>query len=190
MMKLAVDQNNGNAKKKEDAFVIWFTGISGSGKTTLANRLKTEFDKRFIKAEVLDGDAVREFFENDLGYSREERILNIKRITFAAMLLAKNGINVIVANIAPYYEIRDFIRRKLARNYCQIYLKASIEKVMSRDVKGLYGKMMEKGCKNIVGIDDSYDIPRNSDIIIDTDQETIDGSITRIVGFLRKKRIL
>ena len=166
--------------------VIWLTGISGSGKTTLAKSLKAKLAKKSVAAEVLDGDDVRAFFESDLGYSRRERIMNVKRIAFAAMLLARNGTNVIVANIAPYYEVRDFIRRKIS-NYIQIYLKTSVSKVMERDPKGHYRQAKEGKLKDLIGVDDAYDVPRRPDLIVETDKETVAESVLKIMNFLNGK---
>lgn len=168
------------------AYVVWLTGISGAGKTTLGQALKKELEKKYDRIEFLDGDLVRDFFENDLGYTRKERILNIKRIAFAAMLLAKNGINVIVANIAPYYEVRDFIRKHI-KNYVQVYLKVSHEEVRKRDAKGFY-KRHEKGeLKNLIGMDDIYDVPRKPDLVIDTERESIEKALDKILNYLKAK---
>ncbi len=166
--------------------VIWFTGISGSGKTTLATRVHAELKKQDIQAELLDGDVVRDFFEGDLGYSRAERILNVRRIAFAAMLLAKNGIPVLVANIAPYYEVRDFIRRILP-HYSQIYLKATVGKVMVCDVKGIYAKAHKTNYQQIIGVGDAYDVPRNPDLVVDTDHQSVDESVGKIMDYLKRK---
>ena len=167
--------------------VIWLTGISGSGKSTLGLRLTDQFKHCGLPVEFLDGDIVRDFFENDLGYSRRERLLNIRRITFAAKLLSDHGINVIVANIAPYYEARDFIRRKLT-NYIQVYCAATVGKVSQRDVKGLYNHNDKAG--PLIGVDDVYDIPRSPDLILHTDTETEDESFLKLQHFLRGKAIL
>ena len=105
--------------------VIWLTGISGSGKTTIANLLSERLEEEGHKVKVLDGDMIRDFFDNDVGYARQDRIHNVKRIALAAKLLAESGSTVIVANIAPYYEVRDFIRSKIG-NYIQVFLKASV----------------------------------------------------------------
>jgi adenylylsulfate kinase len=170
------------------AKVIWLTGISGAGKSTLGERLRTEFLNRNLPVVFLDGDVVREFFENDLGYSRPERIQNVKRIAFAANLLAENGINVIVANIAPYFEARDFIRRKLENRYIQIYINSSIVTVSSRDVKGYYKKMSSGQMQNLIGVDDVYEPPRNPDLTIDTNNSSVDESLKKIIQFLEGKK--
>lgn len=170
------------------AYVIWLTGISGSGKTTLGLRLKQELEKKYGHVEFLDGDIVREFFENDLGYTREDRIRNVKRIAFAAMFVAKNGTHTIVATIAPYYEVRDFIRKHI-KDYIQIYLKTSLEKVMERDVKGQYKKYNDGQINNLIGVDDAYDVPRNPDLIVDTEREPIENSLKKILDYLSKRGI-
>lgn len=169
--------------------VIWFTGISGSGKSTLAQSVMEELKRRGIPAECLDGDTVRDFFERDLGYSRRERILNVKRIAFAAILLARHGITAVVANIAPYYEVRDFIRRKTPR-YIQIFCDVSMEKAAERDVKGHYKDHQQGKLFSLVGVDDAYDRPRTPDLGIDTGRESVQQSLEKIFRLLRSKGIL
>lgn len=173
----------------KEGHVIWLTGISGAGKSTLAHRLLLEFQKREIPVEILDGDEIRAFFESDLGYTRKERMLNVRRIAFAAHLLSKHGVNVIVANIAPYYEVRDFIRRKIP-NYFQVYVEASDEVVKKRDVKGFYKKVANGLMSNMVGQDDVYDIPRRPDIVVRTDRQSIEESFVKIKEALIEKEIL
>ena len=170
------------------AKVIWLTGISGSGKTTLGGLLKIVLEKNRGQVEFLDGDMVRKFFRDDLGYSREERIMNVKRIAFAAMLVAKQGTPVIVANIAPYYEARDFIRESIP-DYIQIYLKTSVEKVMERDVKGHYARYKDGIEKNLVGVDDEYDVPRNPHLIVDTQYDSVEESLQKILNYLKTQGV-
>lgn len=170
--------------------VIWLTGISGSGKSTLGAMLAQHLSANSLKqVEFLDGDAIREFFENDLGYTKPERIANVKRVAFGAYLLAKNGVLAVVANIAPYYEVRDFIRKKIL-NYTQIYLKTSLSKVAQRDVKGYYQNFDKGQQNNLIGLDDPYEEPRTPDLIIQTDQETIEDSFNQILSLLKKQNIL
>lgn len=167
-----------------EAKVIWLTGLSGAGKTTLAELLQKKLKESGKEVCLLDGDIVRDFFENDLGYERKDRIFNVKRIAFTAYMLSEYGITTIVANIAPYIEARDFIRKKLSTRYIQIYIKASIETLMQRDVKGYYQKFKDQKMSNLIGMDDSYEIPRNPDLIIDTELMTADQSLTKILDFL------
>jgi len=174
---------------KQEAPVIWFTGISGSGKSTLARKVMAELQRQHIPSEFLDGDVVREFFEGDLGYSPPERILNVKRIAFAASLLARHGITTVVANIAPYYEVRDFIRKKTAR-YLQIFCDASMAKVAERDVKGHYKKHQAGALQSLVGVDDAYDRPRSPDLTVDTDRQAVEESVQQVFELLRAKGVM
>jgi adenylylsulfate kinase len=169
-------------------FVVWLTGISGSGKTTIANALRERLRMALPgrPVELLDGDAVREFFGGDLGYSRADRIQNIKRIIFAASLLQRNGVPTIVANIAPYYEIRDFARRSIV-NYVQVYVKCSLEECQRRDVKGHYARLRRGELRDFVGQDDSYEVPRRPDVIVDTEHETLEQCVSRILAYLSQK---
>jgi len=169
-----------------NGFVIWFTGLSGSGKTTLARMTKELLESNQQLVQLIDGDIVRDFFRNDLGYTEPERIENIKRIIFAASLLSENGISVIVANIAPYYEVRD-IARRMIRNYTQIYLEVDIETARARDVKGLYKAYDLGEAKNIIGIDERYDVPRRPDLVIRTGDEAPRASLAKIEELLVRK---
>ena len=169
--------------------VIWLTGISGSGKSTIAKLLKQKLESLVNDLHLLDGDDIRDFFEGDLGYSHRERVMNVRRVAFAASLLAEHGVLVIVANIAPYYEVRDFIRRK-TKNYIQVYVKASLEEVRRRDVKGFYRKHEKGEIKDIIGVDDEYEEPRSPDLIVNTVKEDPEKSTEKIIGMLMKKRII
>lgn len=175
-------------KNNSQARVIWLTGVSGAGKSTLARGLLERFNHLQVPCEILDGDEVRAFFGNDLGYSRQERIANIKRITFAAALLAKNGVNVIVANIAPYFEVRDFIRQKIP-DYLQIYVRAAREIVVARDVKGLYKQAKADAKGNMIGIDDAYEEPRHPDLIVETGVESVAESLEKLGKFLQAQGV-
>ncbi len=172
-------------------FVVWLTGISGAGKTTIAYELKRRMKQALPDApvELIDGDEVREFFGNDLGYTRNDRIRHIKRIVFAAKLLQRNGVITIVANIAPYYEIRDFARKQIAR-YVQVYVRCPIEEVERRDVKGHYARIKAGQMTNFIGQDDVYEVPRNPNLVVDTDRETVAESVGKIMSYLESNGYL
>ncbi|MCB0333426.1 MAG: adenylyl-sulfate kinase [Bdellovibrionales bacterium] len=166
------------------AKVIWLTGISGAGKSTLGEKLFAYFSNHVAQVEFLDGNEVRDFFDNDLGFTDEERHMAIKRSVFGSYLLAKNGVHVIVASIAASYEIRDFIRTKLGDHYIQVWVKASVDTVRKRDVRGLYKAHDEGDEENLPGVDQGYDKPRNPHIVIETDSDTIDASFEKLRSFL------
>jgi len=170
--------------------VIWLTGLSGSGKTTLGIKIVDALKKMSQPVVFLDGDVVRDFFEHDLGYERRDRILNVRRIAFAARLLAEQNVNVVVANIAPYFEVRDFIRRKLGEDYLQIYLQSSVEQVAARDVKGHYKNQQSGQLNNLVGIDDVYEVPRHPDLVVDTANISVEESLEKILVFLKQRNLL
>jgi len=174
---------------KTNAWVIWFTGISASGKTTLGTLLKKELEKKYGIAEMLDGDVTRNFFENDLGYSAEDRMISLKRIMFGAALVARNGVPAVVACITPTYEMRDLIHRKIPK-IIEVYCKVSIEEVTRRDPKGLYKKYKDGKTTHVIGLDDKYDVPRHPDIICNTDTETVKESFDKIIAFLTNKGII
>lgn len=169
--------------------VVWLSGLSGSGKTTLGKLLEIELVKNSVSLMRLDGDEVRDFFENDLGYTKNERIMNVRRITFAAHCLAQKGVTVLVCNIAPYYEVRDFIRKKLGENYIQIYMKASLKAVSDRDVKGMYKNFEEGKINHLVGVDSEYEVPRSPDIVIETEKESEIESLQRVMVYLKEKKV-
>jgi adenylylsulfate kinase len=173
----------------QKGMVLWLTGISGAGKSTIALRLKEKLKIQLQALEILDGDIVRDFFENDLGYTEKERILKVKRIGFAAKLLADHGVFVIVANIAPYAEVREFLRKNL-NNYIQVYVKVSPEGAVSRDVKGLYKDYNNSKMENLIGVDDRYDIPKTPDLVVDTEQESVESSVSKILDYLEQKKVL
>lgn len=169
--------------------VIWLTGISGSGKTTLSKALFNRLSTLDQPVEMLDGDEVRAFFENDLGYSRAEREANVRRIAFAAYMLAKNGVTVIVANIAPYCSVRNFIRAKLP-NYLQVYVKVPLETAQQRDVKGHYKNFKQNSNSPLIGVDDVYEEPRNPDLVVETNRLSELESTDLIYKLLQDKKII
>ncbi len=171
----------------QEGFTIWFTGLSGAGKTTLVKHLEAELKKRGISfVQRLDGDVVREDLTHDLGFSKEDRDENIRRITFVAKLLSKNGVATLVSAISPYREARARARYECL-NFIEVYVKCGIEKLIERDVKGLYKKALDGKIKNFTGIDDPYEEPLNPEVIVETDKETIEESIKKITSYLERK---
>jgi adenylylsulfate kinase len=160
-------------------FTIWFTGLSGSGKSTLSEIIEQRLKERGRNVEVLDGDIVRTHLSKGLGFSREDRDTNIKRIAFVCGLLSRNGVVCISAAIAPYGEAREWARNNIG-NFVEIYVKCPIEVCRQRDVKGLYKLVDEGKIKNFTGVDDPYEEPEHPELVIETDKETIEESVNRI----------
>src|ERR1043165_4691240 len=154
-------------------FILWFTGLSGSGKSTLAEKIIPIFKERGYKVELLDGDEVRTNLSKGLGFSKEDRDTNIRRIGYVARLLARNGAIAITAAISPYSEIRDEIRAYCEHDdvpFIEVFANATIEALTERDPKGLYKKALSGEIKNFTGVSDPYEAPENPEIELRTDQ--------------------
>src|SRR5437763_8412878 len=164
-------------------FTIWFTGLSGAGKSTLSEIIGKRLKERGRNVEVLDGDIVRTHLSKGLGFSREDRDTNIKRIGFVCSLLTRNGVVCISAAIAPYSEAREWARREIG-NFVEVYIKCPLEVCRQRDVKGLYKLVDEGKIKNFTGVDDPYEEPEHPELVIETDKETIEESVSRIFAKL------
>src|SRR5437763_14388304 len=164
-------------------FTIWFTGLSGAGKSTLSEAIEERLKARGRNVEILDGDIVRTHLSKGLGFSREDRDTNIKRIAFVCGLLTRNGVVCISAAIAPYREAREWARREIG-DFVEVYLKCPIEVCRQRDVKGLYKLVDEGKIKNFTGVDDPYEEPEHPELIVETDKETIEESVDSIFAKL------
>src|SRR5438270_2671615 len=164
-------------------FTLWFTGLSGAGKTTIADHLTQEFRKRGYKFEVLDGDVVRTHLSKGLGFSKEDRDENIRRIGFVANLLERNGVIAITAAISPYREIRDEVR-STHKNFVEVFVSCPLETLVERDVKGLYKKALAGEIKNFTGVSDPYEDPLAPDVVVDSSVETVEESAGRILDHL------
>lgn len=175
-------------------FVLWFTGLPGSGKTTLAEIVGKVIRERGMPVEILDGDEIRTNLSKGLGFSREDRDSNIRRIGYVARLLARNGVCAITAAISPYRETRDEIRRSVCAegraDFVEVYLECSLTALIERDVKGLYRKALAGEIKNFTGISDPYEPPVSPEAAIRTDTEKPGASAARIVTLLESLRLL
>jgi len=171
-------------------FTLWFTGLSGAGKTTITNEIVPQLKTRGVKIEVLDGDEVRTNLSKGLGFSKEDRDTNIRRIGYVARLLSRNGVGVIVAAISPYREIRREVRRDIESNgaaFIEVFVKASLETLVERDVKGLYKKAIAGEIANFTGVSDPYEAPEVPEISVNSDAETIAESSAKIIHHLEEK---
>ncbi len=164
-------------------FTIWFTGLPGSGKSTNSYNLYIELKRRGLKAELLDGDIIRTNFSQELGYTKRERDINVRRIGFVSYLLNKNNIISVVAAIAPYRETRE-INRKLLGNYIEVFCNCPLEILEKRDPKGLYRKARSGEIKNFSGISDPYEIPEEPEITLNTHIETPEESFNKVISYL------
>jgi adenylylsulfate kinase len=164
-------------------FTIWFTGLSGSGKSTLSEVIEQHLKALGRNVEVLDGDIVRTHLSKGLGFSREDRDTNIKRIGFVCNLLTRNGVICISAAIAPYRDARDWARKEIG-NFVEVYVRCPLDVCRQRDVKGLYKLVDEGKIKNFTGVDDPYEEPLHPELIVETDKETVDESVARIFAKL------
>ena len=167
----------------QQGFTIWFTGLSGAGKSTLSEAVEKRLKQHGRNVEILDGDIVRTHLSKGLGFSREDRDTNIKRIAFVCSLLTRNGVTCISAAIAPYREAREWARQEIG-NFVEVYVKCPLEVCRERDVKGLYKLVDEGKIKNFTGIDDPYEEPEHPELVIETDKETIEESVNRIFAKL------
>lgn len=174
--------------KSNQGLTLWLTGLSGSGKSTITEALYKRLVQDYpqMPIEILDGDEVREHLCRDLSFSKEDRFTNIERIAFLAGKLSKHGVLVLVPVIAPYKEARA-IARSLSENFVEVFVKASIDTVTKRDVKGLYAKAIAGEIPNFTGISDPYEEPENPEILIETEKLTVDESVEQIINYLVNK---
>ncbi len=164
-------------------FTLWFTGMSGSGKSTLAQAVAKELRERGMKVEVLDGDVVRTNLSKGLGFSKEDRDTNIRRIGFVCNLLTRNDVVAIAAAISPYREVREE-NRKLIGRFVEVYCECPLEVLIERDVKGLYKKALAGEIRGFTGIDDPYEPPENPEIKINSAEESVEESLGKILRTL------
>jgi adenylyl-sulfate kinase len=174
---------------EQKGFTLWFTGLSGAGKSTLARLIERELIARGHRVEVLDGDVIRTNLSKGLGFSKEDRDTNIRRIGFVCNLLSRNQVVAIAAAISPYREVRDEVRRHIG-TFVEVYVRCPIDVLAERDVKGLYKKALAGEIKNFTGVDDPYEAPLASEVIVETDVESAVESAARIIAKLEEMSLL
>jgi adenylylsulfate kinase len=170
-------------------FTLWFTGLSGAGKTTLARLVETELNARGHRVEVLDGDIIRTNLSKGLGFSKDDRDTNIRRIGFVCNLLTRNDVVAIAAAISPYREIRDDVRRQIG-SFVEVYVKCPLDVLAERDVKGLYKKALAGEIKNFTGVDDPYEEPFTAELVVETDCEQPEESAARVIAKLEEMSLV
>lgn len=174
-------------------FTLWFTGLSGAGKSTLTDLLHEEFKQRGYKVEVLDGDVVRTNLSKGLGFSKEDRDINIRRIGFVCDLLSRNGVIAISAAISPYQSVRAENRALVEGHgtpFVEVYAKCSLDELVRRDVKGLYKKALSGEIQNFTGVSDPYEGPENPEVLIDSEAQSVEESFQQILNYLEKEELI
>ena len=169
--------------------ILWLTGLSGAGKTTIAKGVVQQLQIRGCRVELLDGDVVRTNLSKGLGFSKEDRDTNVRRIGFVADLLSRNGVVAIAAAISPYRQVRDQLRRTTT-NFVEVYVHAPLSVCESRDVKGLYAKARAGQIQNFTGISDPYEEPLNPEIICMTDKFTVSQCVWKVIRYLEKQNYI
>jgi adenylylsulfate kinase len=186
-----VTRDRRNQLNGHKSAVIWFTGLSGSGKSTLAHCVEEELHNLDCRTFVLDGDNVRHGLSSNLTFSDNDRKENIRRIGEAARLMMEVGIITMTAFISPFKKDRNLVRQLLPQgDFIEIYCNASLETCESRDVKGLYKRARAGEIKNYKGIDSPYEAPDNPELIIDTEGESLEESVAKVIDFLKSKEII
>lgn len=160
-------------------FTLWFTGLSGSGKSTVAQILAARIKEAGGRVEVLDGDIVRTNLSKGLGFSKEDRDTNIRRIGFVCNLLSRNGVVAMAAAISPYKAIRDEVRAMVG-NFVEVYAECDLEKLIERDPKGLYKKALSGEIKNFTGVSDPYEAPESAEIVFNSGGQTPEESAEKV----------
>lgn len=169
--------------KAQKGFTAWFTGLPCSGKTTIADKVAEILVKQGYKVERLDGDIIRKNLTSDLGFSKEDRDENIKRVTFVAKLLTRNDVTVLATFVSPYRKRRKKSRDEIGE-FIEIYTRCPVKVCIERDIKGMYKKALAGEINNFTGVDDPYEEPLQPELVLDTDKESIKESAQKVINKL------
>jgi len=182
--------SQGRRTVERAGYVIWLTGLSGSGKTTIAINLEQELHNRGVPfVQRLDGDMVRSGICRDLGFSKEDRDENIRRVGYIAGLLSANGVATLVSFISPYREARD-AARECCHNFIEVYVKCDFDTLVQRDVKGLYRQALDGKIPQFTGVSDPYEEPLHPELVVDSAGQTPEESVRCITAYLEEKKLI
>jgi adenylylsulfate kinase len=171
--------------KKTQGFTVWFTGLPCCGKTTIADQVAIVLKKKDYTVERLDGDVVRQCLTSDLGFSKKDRDENIRRVTFVAKMLTRNNVIVLATFVSPFREQRRNARKEIER-FVEVYVRCPVEICMKRDVKGMYQRALEGKIKHFTGVDDPYEEPEHPELILNTDTESPEESVKKVLQIVEK----
>jgi adenylylsulfate kinase len=189
--KATVTRERRNQLNRHKSAIIWLTGLSGSGKSTLAHSVEEKLYQKGCQTFVLDGDNVRHGLSSNLSFNDIDRKENIRRVGEVAKLMMEASIITMTAFISPFRDDRDMVRKTLPHaDFIEIYCKASIEVCESRDVKGLYKRARAGEIKNYTGIDSPYEAPNNPELVVNTEEESIEQSVDKVINFLQIRGII
>jgi adenylylsulfate kinase len=166
--------------RNHQGFTVWFTGLPCCGKTTIANKVALILREKEYTVEQLDGDLIRQNLSKDLGFSKKDRDENIKRAIFLASMLSRNNVIVLASFVSPYRKLRRKARKEI-KNFVEVYVRCPLKICMKRDVKGMYKLALEGKIKNFTGVDDPYEEPEHPELLIDSDRESIDESVRKVL---------
>ncbi len=181
---------NRSAPAGPDGFVVWFEGLAGAGKTTLSRSVAAQLRSRGWKVEVLDGDELRHVFSPELGFTRRDREVHARRVSYVAHLLARNGVAAMVAMITPYETSRQAARSEVGPRFEEVWLTCPIEVCRQRDPKGIYRRSAEGTVPHMTGVDDPFEEPLNPELTVDTSVTSVDDATRRVLQHLRERGLI
>lgn len=168
---------------RSSGFTCWLTGLSGAGKSTIATKIANSLNQIPIPCEYLDGDIIRTNLSKGLGFSREDRDINVLRVGFVCNLLNKHGVSTVVAMISPYRQTREELRRSIP-NFVEVHVETPLEVCIQRDPKGLYKKALSNEISDFTGISSPYEVPENPELTLKTHKEGVDQCVKRVLNHL------